>query len=293
MTEALLFGLACGTSHSALATSTRHAGADTVPKPRGCYVPDSSQVTSPGCQSTRGWSTTWLSDIQCCQVYSRAKPYWFQCPAARRQCTERGRPSVWRWRCMELDWVAQFGQVSSGASRFESPLRLSTPIVQLSANTMRLLQSPGIPAPCGFRSSPRSLFSSTTSSPKAVRSSPPLSACTKPSLTLTSGRLLSFERWGSSRRSMTISIPVRARCDGLRRMRAVSRDSGEPGTEERREELIPTGSKKSAQARRPGPCAGNSRRSRMACPVRPERRAWLGSAAENIRVRQITCRCRS
>ena len=211
MMDECLFGLVCGTFHSVLATSTRHAGADTVQKQPAYCARDSSQVTSPGCQSTRGWSTTWLSDIQCCQVCSRAKPYWFQCPAARRQCTEPGRPSVWRWRCMELDWVVRFGQVSSGASRFESPLRRSTPIVQLSANTMHLLQSPGIPAPWSFRSSPRSLFSSTTSSPKAVRSSPPLSAYTKPSLTLTSGRLLSFERWVSSRRSMTISIPVRAR----------------------------------------------------------------------------------
>ena len=229
MTEPLHFDQACGTSASALATSTPLGGAATVPRPHACYVHDSSQVMQHGCPSTRGESTTSLSGTRRYRVSSQVKQCWFRCQAAPRQRTGRGRPNVWRSCCMGLDWAARYGLASSDVYLSASRRLPSTPIVQPSGNTTIPSRCPRIPSQRGFRSSPLSLFSWTTSSPKAAPFLPPPPACTRPFLTLTSGPSRSFGRWGLSRRPMILSIPVRARCGGPVRMLAVSLDVGAPG----------------------------------------------------------------
>ena len=224
MTEVPPFDRVSGTSHSALATSTPHAGAVSVPKPRVCCARGSSQGTQRGCQSTRGEYTSWLSDTRRCQVYLQTRPYWFRCQAAHPQRREHGRPNAWRSPCMELDWVIRSGQASKDVFLSVSPRRPSTPPGRLSGNTMSPSRSPCAPPPPSLHSSPGSLFSSTTSSRKAGPFLPPRPACMRPFLMLTSEPLRSFERWASSRRSMILSSPVRARCGGRRRMLVVSLD---------------------------------------------------------------------
>src|SRR3569833_1933849 len=88
-------------------------------------------------------------------------------------------------------------------------------------------RSPCVPSPAGLHSSPRSLFSSTTSSRKAAPFLPPRPACMRLFRMLTSEPLLSFEQWGSSRRSMIPSSPVGARCGGRHGMPDVSLDRWE------------------------------------------------------------------
>ncbi len=102
MTAGTLFGRACGTSPSAPATSTPHAGVVTAQKQRAYYAHDSSQVTPHGCRCTRDASTTWLSSTQLCRVYSQARRCWFRCQAVHPQRAGHGPLNAWRSRCMEL-----------------------------------------------------------------------------------------------------------------------------------------------------------------------------------------------